>query len=78
MWGFDKTKTSLDDLIEFFEEGFENVVNIRQRTIPGSKDLEVSRQFLLLHVLIEIFTLSIVGTRIHWLCICNFQNPQRC
>ena len=54
MWGFDKTKTSLDDLIEFFEEGFENVVNIRQRTIPGSKDLEVSRKFLLLHVLIEI------------------------
>ena len=54
MWGFDKTKTSLDDLIEFFEEGFENVVNIRQRTIPGSKDLEVSRKFLLLRVLIEI------------------------
>ena len=54
VWGFDKTKTSLDDLIEFFEEGFENVVNIRQRTIPGSKDLKVSRQFLLLHVLIEI------------------------
>ena len=54
MWGFDKTKTSLDDLIEFFEEGFENVANIRQRTIPGSKDLEVSRKFLLLRVLIEI------------------------
>ena len=55
MWGFDKTKTSLDDLIEFFEDGFENVVNIRQRTIPGSQDLKVNRQFLLPHVLIETF-----------------------
>jgi len=35
VWGFDKTKTSLDDLIEFFEKGFENVVNIRRRTIPS-------------------------------------------
>ena len=35
VWGFDKTKTGLDDLIEFFEKGFENVVNIRRRTIPS-------------------------------------------
>ena len=31
VWGFDKT-TSLDELIEYFENNFRNVVNIRQRT----------------------------------------------
>jgi len=34
VWGFDKTATSLDDLIEYFENNFRNVVNIRQRTTP--------------------------------------------
>jgi len=34
VWGFDKTATSLDDLIEYFENNFRNVVNIRQRTAP--------------------------------------------
>jgi len=32
VWGFDKT-TSLDELIEYFENNFRNVVNIRQRTM---------------------------------------------
>lgn len=45
VWGFDKTTTSLDDLIEYFEENFENVANIRQRTIPGSDDLK-EREFI--------------------------------
>jgi len=34
VWGFDKTTTSLDDLIDYFEGKFRNVVNIRQRTMP--------------------------------------------
>jgi hypothetical protein len=34
VWGFDKAATSLDDLIEYFENNFGNVVNIRQRTAP--------------------------------------------
>ena len=41
VWGFDKTKTSLDDLIEFFENGFQNVVNIRRRTIPSNENPKV-------------------------------------
>ena len=32
VWGFDKTTTSLDDLIDYFETNFRNVVNMRQRT----------------------------------------------
>jgi hypothetical protein len=38
VWGFDKT-TSLDELIEYFENNFRNVVNIRQRT-KLTKNLE--------------------------------------
>jgi len=41
VWGFDKTATSLDDLIEYFENNFRNVVNIRQRTAPIKDDKEV-------------------------------------
>ena len=37
VWGFDKT-TSLDDLIEYFENNFRNVVNIRQRTAPRKEN----------------------------------------
>ena len=33
IWGFDRATTSLDDLIEYFESNFQNVVNIRQRTM---------------------------------------------
>ena len=36
VWGFDKASTSLDDLIEYFENGFQNVVNIRQRTAAAA------------------------------------------
>lgn len=40
VWGFDKTSTSLDDLIEYFENNFRNVVNIRQRTAPVKEEEE--------------------------------------
>ena len=43
VWGFDKASTSLDDLIEYFENGFRNVVNIRQRTaaaIAAKEDMD--------------------------------------
>ena len=46
VWGFDKTKTSLDDLIEFFEKGFQNVVNIRRRTIPSIENPKVCHKYL--------------------------------
>lgn len=38
MWGFDRASTTLDDLIDFFEGTFKNVVNIRQRTMPVEND----------------------------------------
>ena len=44
VWGFDRASTSLDDLIEYFEGNFPNVVNIRQRTaaarVHGEEDEE--------------------------------------
>ena len=45
VWGFDRA-TSLDDLIEFFETEFPNVVNLRQRTaINEDNDEKVFLQF---------------------------------
>lgn len=41
VWGFDKANTSLNDLIEYFEGNFQNVVNIRQRTAPVKEDEDV-------------------------------------
>lgn len=38
VWGFDKGSTSLDDLIEYFEGNFPNVVNIRQRTTAAREE----------------------------------------
>jgi len=54
VWGFDKTTTTLDDLIEYFENNFRNVVNIRQRTRPvkeldedeNCSEKEPKREFL--------------------------------
>ena len=44
MWGFDRA-TSLDDLIDFFETEFPNVVNMRQRTAISDDD-EKKREFI--------------------------------
>jgi len=44
VWGFDRANTSLDDLIEYFEGNFQNVVNIRQRTAPVKEDEDVEEE----------------------------------
>ena len=53
VWGFDRA-TSLDDLIEFFETEFPNVVNLRQRTAINEDNDE--KVFLQIH---GIFVLKI-------------------
>ena len=40
VWGFDRA-TSLDELIDFFETEFPNVVNMRQRTAISDDDEKV-------------------------------------
>lgn len=45
VWGFDRA-TSLDDLIEFFETEFPNVVNLRQRTAINEDNDEKKREFI--------------------------------
>jgi len=44
VWGFDRA-TSLDELIDFFETEFPNVVNMRQRTAISDDD-EKKREFI--------------------------------